>query len=286
MHSDFGYFFNMFLQFSDISGESPIITRQQFTDKDNDLNLICGLGKVQFYNTSKNIEIEHPIDFQTISFLSDGRSLNASLWLNNDLNNIFNENSLPNGTVQINDMVLLQIIKIDPGDYNDNISQIIEITTKEIVNRYNNNSVSQNPLIHPPSYGPQSFGDLKYYKIEYFYEDNLRRMLNVNIYWFYINDNLYVFLFSGLAPFYYQFEKNTVNADPFDDVNLTLYEKKIYDNFLNKTWTIMFLVSMQLPIFSFNRIPVYGSIATIANGSIHFYSFPWPQQYYYRVSGI
>lgn len=59
-------------------------------------------------------------------------------------------------------MVLLQIIKIDPGDYNDNISQIIEITTKEIVNRYNNNSVSQNPLIHPPSYGPQSFGDLKY----------------------------------------------------------------------------------------------------------------------------
>lgn len=48
MHSDFGYFFNMSLQFSDISGESPIITRQQFTDKDNDLNLICGLGKVQF----------------------------------------------------------------------------------------------------------------------------------------------------------------------------------------------------------------------------------------------
>ncbi|HJS65117.1 MAG TPA: hypothetical protein VJ767_09695 [Nitrososphaeraceae archaeon] len=189
--------------------------RQTYTDGMHDIIIKC---KNQTYNKIDLTDFN--IDLKRISFSSDGKTLNASIWSEDD-RNIIKSNNNPNGNIVFNTAILLNVIKIDAESYNKNLTKIFSYFKNELNNIKNNSN-----LIKNYEWEKMNSKDMSYYNL-YYYINNSSNSYIVDTYWFLNNDFFYIFKYSGLKSFYLKFQNEDQKT-----FNKMIANKNYFENYL------------------------------------------------------
>jgi hypothetical protein len=109
-----------------VSADSPSFTLQQFTDSSDDF---VGECLIKDKNSLSEINYIPDIDLKSISYISDGRFLNATLWLNN----------MDNGYIEFKELASFEIGKINSTKYKNNFTIFYEKFSQILLNISNYN---------------------------------------------------------------------------------------------------------------------------------------------------